>query len=243
MEWRHVQTTGGPAGMSRHGHTATLLSGRIFVYGGRTAEKDHIPNIHIFDPSNLTWKTPRVRSNPPSRVFHTANALEGDSRITVFGGSGHAFDGRSVFHNDVWLYIADRTFWELCSVAGEPPAARAAHASVMLTMPRAALVVCGGTNSVQTFGDTWVMAIASARWEQLETTGPPMPPQMPPLMPLPVPLRMPVLMPLPQRRACTRRVGSPTVRPCRRARPWLHSRSELTLCVCVQSPQASSRRS
>ena len=177
MEWRHVQTTGGPAGMSRHGHTATLLSGRIFVYGGRTAEKDHIPNIHIFDPSNLTWKTPRVRSNPPSRVFHTANALEGDSRITVFGGSGHAFDGRSVFHNDVWLYIADRTFWELCSVAGEPPAARAAHASVMLTMPRAALVVCGGTNSVQTFGDTWVMAIASARWEQLETTGPPMPPR------------------------------------------------------------------
>ena len=81
MEWRHVQTTGGPAGMSRHGHTATLLSGRIFVYGGRTAEKDHIPNIHIFDPSNLTWKTPRVRSNPPSRVFHTANALEGDSRV------------------------------------------------------------------------------------------------------------------------------------------------------------------
>ena len=177
MEWRHVQTTGGPAGMSRHGHTATLLSGRIFVYGGRTAEKEHIANIHIFDPSNLTWKTPRVRSNPPSRVFHTANALEGDSRITVFGGSGHALDGRSVFHNDVWLYIADRTVWELCSVAGEPPAARAAHASVMLTMPRAALVVCGGTNSVQTFGDTWVMAIASARWEQLGTTGPPMPPR------------------------------------------------------------------
>ena len=172
MEWRRIATHGDPATISRHGHTSTLLAGRIFVYGGRTSDKDFIENIHILDPASNTWKVPRVRSNPPPRVFHTSNALE-DSRLMIFGGSGPlpAEEGASSFYNDIWLYIADRTTWERCNVAGMPPPPRAAHTSVLLTSPRPSLIICGGTNSVSTFGDLWLCAIASPRWEALTTAG------------------------------------------------------------------------
>ena len=179
--WRDIETGGAASARTmRHGHTATYVAGRIYLYGGRDSDKSLLPSVEILDPSARTWRQPRVRSSsPPPRVFHTANALQ-ESRVMVFGGSGTPDDdGKPTFFNDVWLFIIDRAEWELCSVAGEPPAPRAAHASVLLCSSRTtpSLIIFGGTDGARPMGDTWIMSIATARWETLATRGPKPPPR------------------------------------------------------------------
>ena len=151
--WSLLETRGQEGSMARHGHTATLLGGRIYCFGGRDSKKAFLDSIHVLDPGTLQWRTPRVKSSsPPPRTFHTADALE-NSRIVVFGGNGPCESPcnqtETIFFNDTWLFVAERSEWKKSSVAGKPPPPRAAHASVILAgshAPASKLFVIGGTD-------------------------------------------------------------------------------------------------
>lgn len=175
--WRALESRGDALErVARHGHTSTVLASRIYVFGGRTQDKSFLEGVHVLDPHSLIWKAPRVKRSPPLRAFHTADALE-NSRLVVFGGFGpsSADPAESAFFNDTWLFVVDRTVWESCLVAGEPPPPRAAHASVLLTGSRAgkaaSLIIHGGTNNEKSFGDLWQLSIGSATWEKVTTGG------------------------------------------------------------------------
>ena len=172
LTWKEMATRGArdEAGAHRHGHTATTLSGRIYIYGGRAADKTYLNSIAILDTESLVWKVPPIREVPPARGFHTADAVD-SSRMIVFGGVGS--EGASFF-NDVWLFVADKAEWSIVTVAGEPPPQRAAHTSVLRGAARGAapsLFVFGGTNTQRCFADLWSLSIASARWDEIRTSG------------------------------------------------------------------------
>ena len=154
--------------VQRHGHTSTVLGGRMYTYGGRGSDKMTFhEGMEVLDPSTLVWKQLRVRSSPPPRAFHTADAIDASARLVVFGGSGPR-----TFYNDLWLFRADRSCWESCTTAGEPPSPRAAHSSVLHATARPQLVIFGGTDGETSFGDVWLLPIERARWERVPTTGP-----------------------------------------------------------------------
>jgi hypothetical protein len=175
VEWRALNARGREGARPRHGHVAVVLGGRLHVHAGFSREGTdlhYLEDLIVLDPASLTWKAVRARGRQPCpRAFHTANAL-GDNRMVLFGGGGKGeSEERPTYLNDVWLYKTDGTSWEACSVDGEPPLPRAAHAAVLASHSRAQLVVSGGTDGQETFNDLWLMTIASPRWEQLRTSG------------------------------------------------------------------------
>ena len=182
-EWRVLTTRGKEGARSRHGHTACVLGGRMHVYAGRSADEEtpghrYLDDIIVLDPSSLAWKAVRTKGQrPPARVFHSANTL-GDNRMVAFGGASPAegsAEGASqpavAYLNDVWLYKADASSWDRCTVAGTPPAGRSSHAAVLVPGPRPQLIVHGGTNGERAFNDVWLMTLSAPRWELLETSG------------------------------------------------------------------------
>ena len=145
----------------RHGQSCCrLTSGYILLFGGKVhveeegaVEEVLLDDLLQLDLATLACKGVRVQgSKPAPRAFHTANAL--GNRMVVFGGSSMVEPPTWWALNDLWMFKSTESFWERCCAVGEPPPARAAHSAVMLTAPRAALVVFGGTTARTAFSMT-----------------------------------------------------------------------------------------
>ncbi|CEM14663.1 unnamed protein product [Vitrella brassicaformis CCMP3155] len=111
-QWARPQVEGlGPS--ARGGHTATLVGGRVVVFGGHcyagqgadVAKKklkappvesasvakskgfEYFNDVHVLDVDANQWIVPRCRGTPPqSRYGHSATLV--GSRIVIFGGRG-----------------------------------------------------------------------------------------------------------------------------------------------------------
>jgi hypothetical protein len=117
------------------------------------------------------------------RFFHGAAYDRTNNIMVVFGGAG-CFGG---FFNDVWTLsnangLGGTPVWTQQSPTGTPPAARDAFATGF-TQGSNQLIIFGGSNGTQFFGDTWVLDNASGKitpaWHLVVVDGNPSPREFP----------------------------------------------------------------
>ncbi|KAK9821109.1 hypothetical protein WJX81_006949 [Elliptochloris bilobata] len=119
---------------SRGSHSATLVGGRVFVFGGEDASRRPLGELHVLDPASCSWQPATTSGVPPSpRSAHTAVAFR-DRFLLVFGGGSVA-----ACYADLHALDTHTMTWSQPAVTGTAPSPRAGHAGALL-------------------GDTWYVA-------------------------------------------------------------------------------------
>jgi len=115
--------------LGTYGHTATLIDGKIYFYGGqqRTGQNNLISTPHYFsldvsrkfDPLNAPWTNYTVKVNadqttiPPLNSFHTATAV--GNKMYVYGGVVPMASNGQIPLTDtapiLWMYDSDTDTW------------------------------------------------------------------------------------------------------------------------------------
>lgn len=162
----------------RLAHSAVYDARRreMIVFGGLPAAASEGPerlfdgapfgDVLIYSPEgDPAWRTLTTSGPAPEpRAEHTALLDPDHDQMIVFGG--RAADGR--YLNDVWaLSLSEPRTWTQLTPSGDGPAPRAGH-SVVLDTRRGRMIVYGGTNQVQAWGDCWALELSGTpTWTRL----------------------------------------------------------------------------
>ena len=126
--WSEVDTNGGTPPAPRSLHTAAILNGVMYVFGGYDGNT-RVNTFHAFSFAEKRWSPvlPSTNTNgPPSpRDRHVAFAF-GNS-VYIHGG----FDGTSRV-SDFWGFdLSSMTWREVVVLSGRPPTARHSHSAIV----------------------------------------------------------------------------------------------------------------
>ena len=105
----------------RWGHSAVAMSGKIYVFGGRSVSQ-YYSSVEIYDPQTNSWST---RSTMPTFRYCLTSCLL-NSDIYVIGGWAHSSFGP--LYDKVEVYDPDSIMWHS---EAPMPVARAVHASIV----------------------------------------------------------------------------------------------------------------
>jgi len=173
---------GGQAPKPRSGHSATLVAGDIFVFGGSSGEET-FGDVLRLDPKRKLWSPvpsvgPSGGAGPGRRTGH-AGAVDSGGQIYIFGGYG----AHGELLNDIWILSLSSAggvkrqdgveflgTWSKAEPRGAAPAPREAHT---LTYVDGKLVLFGGfTAAGKSSNDLHTYDLQAQRWTQLDVTGP-----------------------------------------------------------------------
>ncbi|MES1189430.1 MAG: kelch repeat-containing protein [Myxococcales bacterium] len=147
--WKLLEKSGnGPS--PRFSVSVAPLKEQLLLFGGGTFLTGGSNETWFYDlTGDARWSLGSSTDSPPARG---AQALVGidDERAFLFGGQGLEL------YDDTWLW--DGTTWQnACedTACGEPPAARAGHALVLLDQAASRVVMMGGQDAQGVVGDTW----------------------------------------------------------------------------------------
>ncbi|KAI8977348.1 hypothetical protein BDF20DRAFT_1001355 [Mycotypha africana] len=185
-DWPTIRYSGGyrPA---RYGHTSNLISGRIFVLGGKmvihsTDTKQWVmtsagdfQSVLIFDTVTHQSITAATFGDvPPARYSFTAvNAPDGKS-IVLFGGQNVSSEQTFDASNDIYLLDTCSLNWSKPEIHGTRPLPRAGHQAILYHNNQYMIILMGMQNYIQGIGQihtddiaildmttwTWVPSIA-----------------------------------------------------------------------------------
>ncbi|WVQ93478.1 hypothetical protein IAU59_000552 [Kwoniella sp. CBS 9459] len=107
----------------RVGHVAGVISGKIYVFGGRGGPAmtplDEGGAVHVFDPKSSAWTKISLASSsiyPCARSYHCSTTI--NDRLIVHAGCGDAATGRL---KDTWSFDPATTEWsQLPDAPGDP---------------------------------------------------------------------------------------------------------------------------
>jgi len=136
-EWS-VLNAKGSAPCMRGMHSATLIDGRLWVYGGMDAERHALGDMHVLDLTRLQWtkpvmsaQRPVVAGGPPGRVPPARYA-----HVAVAQGRFLLVHGGCLANEDVdaGLFALDTQSltWACVADVGKAPTARSGHASALI---------------------------------------------------------------------------------------------------------------
>jgi N-acetylneuraminic acid mutarotase len=121
---------------SRDGHTAVVIHGKQYVFGGYTKWKGYVNSLFVYDFSNNTWRKIIRKISPLPRARHTAIVYEGC--VIVFGG----YNGRSdTYYNDLWSFDPRSEMWTQFEVPDSVPK-MFGHTAILY---KHEMIVFGGT--------------------------------------------------------------------------------------------------
>lgn len=181
LTWEHASFSGSPMS-PRHGHTATLVGNRIYVFGGYTesgmAENTVLALKVVPDEATgkYKWETVHVEGNkPPSRQGHVAGLLA-SRYLAIFGGyQGEGGQSLTDVHVlDVSPPEEDGAgfSWSVPIVRGgdNKPSPREDMAGTVLP-GRTELAIMGGCTypSGSCYNDVHVLAVEGGEWSWLPT--------------------------------------------------------------------------
>merc|ERR1719498_1449409 len=68
-------------------HTATMVGNSMVVFGGCGPPSDQPAMVMVYDVQQAKWRVPQTAGTPPrQRQGHTANSVQGDRHLCIFGG-------------------------------------------------------------------------------------------------------------------------------------------------------------
>jgi len=161
----------GPEGLTlepRRYHSAVWTGSRMIVWGGENEEGDFFSDGAIYDPDSDTWSAmrPDAPDIPVARARHTAHWT--GREMLIWGGTN---DNGVVSDGAAFDPAEAETPWRPISSV-EQPSARCRHASVWTGTE---LIVWGGRDAGQTFGDGARYNPATDTWRPLGAAGTPAP--------------------------------------------------------------------
>eukprot|EP00741_Cyanophora_paradoxa_P008291 tig00001286_g8020.t1 len=163
--WEPVPYAGGPAPAARHGHTATLVGRRLFVFGGALAAGKALNDLSLFDLDTGTWFCPTATGDVPPPVYAHSAVLRGRS-IVVYGGC-HQMRKTA----DIYLLNVDTYEWRLVQTKGERPEPTFGHSATLLEDARTMLVF-GGCTRKDAFSDAvYTLDLETLTWRREELLG------------------------------------------------------------------------
>eukprot|EP00928_Gymnodinium_smaydae_P057146 TRINITY_DN40421_c0_g1_i1.p1 TRINITY_DN40421_c0_g1~~TRINITY_DN40421_c0_g1_i1.p1 ORF type:complete len:635 (+),score=81.80 TRINITY_DN40421_c0_g1_i1:41-1945(+) len=112
------------------------------------------------------WRWSRVAAAgalPKSRQGHAA--VEFKKRVYVVGGCLQEIE----CYSDVHEFDAEKLTWNSLKLQGDAPEPRGGHSATVIGHD---LVIYGGANSEETFGDVYVLNLVNHQWRRLPTSGP-----------------------------------------------------------------------
>jgi len=151
-------TTAYPA--PRSYHTANVLQNRSVVVFAGSAEGGPRNDVWVLDTGNKLWNLQSTSGEPPMPRFGHSSVLLGPL-LYIFGGTNET----SVL-NDMWTLNTENWTWNEVLTGGITPDGRAFHSCVVYK--RHQLLVYGGTNLVQTYGDLCGFNTSTQKWSILQ---------------------------------------------------------------------------
>ncbi|CAG8446039.1 13609_t:CDS:2 [Funneliformis caledonium] len=111
--------------LSRHGHSATIIGGKMYIFGGQREGK-YLNDLISFDIKSRQWDViiPRDQS-PHGRSGHISYAYK--EKFYIFGG----IDEKQCY-NDTWCYDTWNNTWTELLCTGYFPLPRHDHGSTMV---------------------------------------------------------------------------------------------------------------
>jgi len=76
--------------ITHYGAAASVINGKIYIFGGTEDNIDYADSVWVFDPANNTWSTPNLLegSNSYTTRSEPASAVIGDSVFLIGGSQG-----------------------------------------------------------------------------------------------------------------------------------------------------------
>lgn len=162
--WSKLKTFGKPP-QYRDFHTACVLDGRMYVFGGRSDESGQThtnhdlydDKLHFLDLKSMEWNVVKPSNNdqPCGRRSHTMWTFKGF--VYLFGGYNSI---SNVHFNDLWRFDPTTNSWIEQKVLGKGPSPRRRQCNVMIGNR---LFLFGGTtphprrSALEDLGDLYVL--------------------------------------------------------------------------------------
>jgi len=165
-----------PPAFSRH--SAVLVKGRIFIFGGFDGFATNF-ELAVFNPATFTWTNvdrSQVRGElPPSRTNHSATAV--GNKMYIFGGNNTNQAGRYQVLDDFYCLDTDTLTWTNLSQSTRTdsyPASRSGH--TLTAIDKKVYLFGGGVWNetdgwVQKYTDTHVFNTETQSWSKPTCTG------------------------------------------------------------------------
>jgi len=156
-------------------HTATLVNGRIFVFGGFDGFGTNF-DLSVYNPATFTWKnikkTEQNGTFPPSRTNHAAAAV--GNKMYLFGGNNNNEAGAYQVLDDFYCLDTDTLTWSKPETTGDIPCARSGHC--MTAIGKKLYMFGGGvwnetSGWVEKFNDVYVFDAENNVWTKPATSG------------------------------------------------------------------------
>ncbi|KAI9497965.1 hypothetical protein BDB00DRAFT_755847 [Zychaea mexicana] len=165
-------------GVSRYGHTASLLSdGKLVVIGGVVLQQVEggvasalasMEEVYIFDTTSNQWSVQATQASsggsfPSTRSAHNAVVTK-DDKIIIFGGDNGASQRDRMYLNAVAILDTKTWTWEVPTAGGIPPSRRSYAAAGMLDGEH--LTVAFGAALNTQYNDINVYSLSDSEWLQ-----------------------------------------------------------------------------
>jgi hypothetical protein len=157
--WSRVTTTGPPHGGSFH--SATVVGGEIFLFGGVPRAGKVANKLTVFDPQTSSFFVPPTVGEPPrARSGHAACLVSGGTRLLIT----HGWDEPTLFADSHVLDIPSMQ-WSRIETRGAEPAAMCWFGAAAVTASK--VVVAGGFTGRGVSGSIAMLDTESGVWENL----------------------------------------------------------------------------
>mmetsp|Transcript_46212 Transcript_46212/g.88190 ORF Transcript_46212/g.88190 Transcript_46212/m.88190 type:complete len:1493 (-) Transcript_46212:386-4864(-) len=163
MEWVRLEVTGAIP-PPRDGHCAAYDEQRkqLVVFGGRSADKKRLNDLHVLDVKTLAWRRPNMDGNIPLPREQASFTPVTSSTLCLFGGHGSGQRFNDLHYLDMETYT-----WMQPNIGGSGPSPRQGAA---VAVAGDCIYIHGGRNNF-VCDDLWVVSMGTLLWSEVKTTG------------------------------------------------------------------------
>jgi len=179
LTWSKIEPRGNPPDR-RCGHSASVVDGKIWIFGGRVKTKKgglfdsegtgvtYKNDLHCYDPTSNEWYRYEPRGIGPSgRALHAATVV--GRKIYIFGGAnstGHRNDTSGFC--DLYELDIDTMCWTECETHNTPPSPCYGHSATYIGDDR---ILYFGGKGYQVLSDIHILHLKTMEWKQYAYAG------------------------------------------------------------------------
>ncbi|KAK8709864.1 hypothetical protein V6N13_060865 [Hibiscus sabdariffa] len=151
-----VMEAKGEVPVARSGHTVVRANSVLILFGGETAKKKKLNDLHMFDLKSFTWLTLQCTGARPSPRSNHVATLYDDKTLLVFGGAS-----KSRTLNDLYSLDFETMVWSRIKIRGFHPSPRAGCCGVLCGTK---WYIAGGGSRKKRHTETFIYDVLKSEW-------------------------------------------------------------------------------